>query len=154
MLMKHFTTPTAVACGVLALLAAGQARGQYSPAGRPTAAPYAKPPVMSPYLDLVRGANTPAINYFLGSRPEFQRREDSFELRQLQGDFANSQRTLGRLEEDEQRTLGPTGHATYFMNLSPFYYPATGQSAFGRGNMSQRGGASGSGSVRPPSQPR
>jgi hypothetical protein len=38
------------------------------------AGPTTSYPALSPYLNLVRGNNTPAINYFLGTLPEFDRR--------------------------------------------------------------------------------
>jgi hypothetical protein len=119
--------------GALALALAAESRGQYppyspyAPYNRPSASPYVRPPVLSPYLDLVRGRNTPAINFYLGYRPEIQRRQDAAELRQLQRDFASSQRAPESGPEDEEPTprLAPTGHPTFFMNASP-YYPSTG----------------------------
>src|SRR5947209_18631166 len=76
----------AAALGVLAAFG-GHARAQYypplnGPAVGPSSA-VVRPPVVSPLLDLRRGSmlngttgtfrNTPALNYFLGTRPEFDR---------------------------------------------------------------------------------
>jgi hypothetical protein len=153
--MKHLPTLTTVVSAFLFLFGCGDARAQYAPIGRPPGPPYARPPVLSPYLDLVRGANTPAINLYLGTQPEIQRRRDAYDLRRLEQDFSASQTQLNRLEEEEQPRLYPTGHATYFMNLSPYYYPAVGQAPLGRPNtpMQPRSGTSTGTFSRPPGTP-
>jgi hypothetical protein len=48
--------------------------GQYTPYYRPGGGgTYNPPPPISPYLNMLRG-NNPAVNYYLGVRPEFQLR--------------------------------------------------------------------------------
>ena len=52
--------------GCLALLPANSARGQF-PQRK-----YTPSPTISPYLNLNRGGNSPAFNYYTLVRPEFQ----------------------------------------------------------------------------------
>lgn len=115
-----------VRIGMLVLLlfafCAAPALAQY-----PGSSPYFRPgygyqpaPTISPYLDIVRGGN-PAINYYLGTRPEFERR-------------ANAQRFGAAIDELEQRrnmpladldedfpSVGPTGHVAQFANFTPYF---------------------------------
>jgi hypothetical protein len=136
--MKHILFLGLVSCNLLAgSVGKAQAQYPYSPYAGP--GPYNRPPVLSPYLDLVRSRNTPAINYFLGTRPEFQRRQDALELRALERDFAASQLTPGLAPDEEGvQRLQPTGHATYFMNLSPYFYPGAAQGGLYRPGMTQQ----------------
>jgi hypothetical protein len=64
----------AVAC--LSWFSAAPASAQYSPYGRPgglgSFSSFARPPVVSPYLNLL-GATNPGVNYYLLVRPEFER---------------------------------------------------------------------------------
>ena len=110
---------------------------------------YNRPPTISPMLDLRRGANTPALNYFLGTRPEYERRQDAYQLRQLERDFALSQSTPVALEGEELNRLQQTGHATYFMNLSPYYYPMAQSNVNRPGILPPRGGTTGGVGGRP-----
>jgi hypothetical protein len=105
-------------------------------------------------LDLRRGANTPALNYFLGTRPELERRQDAYQQRQLERDFYASQSTLTPLEGEEVNRLQQTGHATYFMNLAPYYYPMAQSSMNRPGMMPPRGAGAGAGGRPMGYQPR
>jgi hypothetical protein len=89
--------------------------------------PYLNQPRLSPYLNLARGSfNNPAINYYLGTLPEFERRAyqatSSYALRRLE------QQQLGLAEEvseDLQAEVLPTGHPAQFNNTYG-YFPQTG----------------------------
>jgi hypothetical protein len=74
-------------------------------------------PGLSPYLNLIRGGNT-AANYYLGTRPEIQRRNDSITLRN----------TLNEIDQQRQGNPVPaatTGTVVSFNNTQSFF----GQSA-------------------------
>jgi hypothetical protein len=80
-------------------------------------------PALSPYLNLVRGNNTPGINYFLGTLPEFDRR--NFQ--------ANVAGTLPALESylsqppqappdiEAIPTLPQTGHLSAFQAYGSYF---------------------------------
>jgi hypothetical protein len=91
--------------------------------------PFAPRPALSPYLDLVRGGN-PAINYYLGTLPEQDRRA-----------FQANPPTLTIPPEmfgpqaptnfsDILPTLPQTGHATGFLMHGNFYNFPTQQRSF------------------------
>lgn len=89
---------------------------------RPGYGPYSRPPV-SPYLNLLRGGN-PAVNYYLGVLPEFQRQAAN---QQFRSDIRELDRKVGELSEEELPTLPGTGHPAQFGNYGPYYQfgPAT-----------------------------
>jgi hypothetical protein len=155
--MRTLAFLASVACGLFAF-GPGEVRAQYYPGGGAgVASPpynYNRPPTVSPMLDLRRGANTPALNYFLGTRPEYERRQDAYQLRQLERDFATSQSTPGLLEGEDINRLQQTGHATYFMNLAPYYYPMAQSNSNRPGMQPPRGGAAGAGGRPMGYQPR
>jgi hypothetical protein len=117
--------------GLLVLLATGTASAQYNPnAYRPTAGSYAPfSPVLSPYLDLTRGGN-PAVNYFLGTLPEIDRRATQARQgaaildldRRLEapppGEPLLPTDVVGEVTKG---ALPPTGHAAVFTNYSTYY---------------------------------
>src|SRR3954453_72218 len=98
-----------------ALLAAARpASAQfYNPAaaGQPMYGPGYRPG-LSPYLNLLRG-NDPAVNYYLGTIPEFQRRANaqafSSAILDLEARTINPLPTLSE-EEALLRPLQTTGH--------------------------------------------
>jgi len=78
-------------------------------------------PLLSPYLDLLRGGD-PAINYYLGTVPEFQRRANAVQFRSAIMDL--EQRTAQppvAETEDLFRPLTSTGHPTAFLNTGGFF---------------------------------
>lgn len=119
--MKKTTVPLLLGCAFSLVAAAGEARAQaiYGPQ---TGGTYVRPPVVSPYLDLIRSRNTPAINYYLGTRPEIERRASDAQLRQLEDEF-NRRPTVVATEDllDQQQVLPSTGHGTAFMNTSHYF---------------------------------
>jgi hypothetical protein len=125
--MRQFTQ-TSLALFAICLLAS-TASAQFQAPTRPNYGPGYRPQ-LSPYLNLIRGGD-PAANYYLGTLPEFQRRQNaqlfSTEISEL------DRRTLGNVQTTEQllgQPLPGTGHPTAFG--STLYY-------FGSSNPNQPG---------------
>jgi hypothetical protein len=83
--------------------------------------PYLNQPRLSPYLNIVRGGSNPAINYYLGTLPEVERRA-------AQAVYGNAlirlERQVTGLEGEEQDNLsqqGATGHPSYFANTGGYF---------------------------------
>jgi hypothetical protein len=118
--------PAVVLAGVmLSLLVAGRASAQI---GQPH--PYNQPrygvgyqPLLSPYLNLLRGGNT-AANYFLGTVPEIERRQNGqlFRSALLELDQKVSQETV---ELGLAAPIGNTGHITAFGNTGSYFGSTT-----------------------------
>jgi hypothetical protein len=119
--MKRLLMVSVAAIGCLVGVMAGEAGAQYfNPTFRQTPGlfPYGRPG-LSPYLDIIRGGN-PAINYYLGTLPEFDRRANAI---QFGGAISDLERrtALNSAMIDEEAGLAPTGHPVYFMNYGSFY---------------------------------
>lgn len=85
---------------------------------RPQLNPYSRP-ALSPYLDLVRGGN-PAINYYLGTLPEMDRRAlAAQQLSTPQGPQQTQAYTPD--QEDFVPALPQTGHAAGFQTYGGYY---------------------------------
>ena len=123
----------------------------YSPYSRPTYGPYSRPPV-SPYLNIIRGNNTPAVNYYTGTVPE---RENRARFNQVNSDLQNLERRPGApaLTPEELIPILPeTGHPVQFMNVNPYYSYGPG---FNPGLQQTSGQFNRPGGARPqPQQPR
>jgi hypothetical protein len=135
--------PAFVAFLVLLLWAASQPAAaqmyNYSPYAQPGFNPYPRP-VVSPYLNFARGTNS-AVNYYLGVRPEFQRRFDALQYGTAIQDL--ERRSMVRPPEEELLpTLPATGHPTVFNNYS-FYFPVPGQGGGSIGTAPRPPGRSG-----------
>ncbi len=117
--MKRLIWISLASLGLLVLGPAGKATAQiaYPNYQRPLSP--IPSPALSPYLDLRRGGN-PAIEYFQGTLPEFDRRANTLQFR---GAILELDRRVNLLSEAEG--LGPalreTGHPAYFANLGPYY---------------------------------
>jgi hypothetical protein len=76
-------------------------------------------PGLSPYLNLLRGGN-PAANYYLGTIPEFERRQNAqvfqSELNELDQKVSRETVELGLAEP-----IGTTGHITAFGNTGNYF---------------------------------
>jgi hypothetical protein len=84
------TITLAAAVGVILLITAQQAPAQGLSANVPNFRPYYRPP-LTPYLNIARGGS-PALNYYLGTLPDVENRNNfNFLSRELQ-DLSN--RTL------------------------------------------------------------
>lgn len=119
--MKKKLVLSLIGCGLSLSCLMNEARGQaiYGPQ---TGGNYVRPPVVSPYLDLIRSRNTPAINYYLGTRSEIDRRASDAQLRQLEDDFNRRSNAPGVAPDDlEIPSLPSTGHGTAFMNTSHYF---------------------------------
>jgi hypothetical protein len=118
--------PVTLAAGLSFLaVAAGPALAQQTgfPYARPNYGPYFRPQ-LSPYLDITRGGNA-AVNYFLGTLPEFDRRIN-------QQNVNTSLRVLDRevnapptQESDILNPLPGTGHPTGFQQLGSYFGPTS-----------------------------
>ena len=108
--------------GTLAFVAAGPARAQFTPNVRPApAAPLTRPPV-SPYLDILRGANTPGINYYLGTRSIFNQRTINQQYRTALQDLEQRQAVTPEAEPlDAYPALPSTGHPTAFNYVGSYF---------------------------------
>jgi hypothetical protein len=101
------------------------APAQYRLPGPPPLYGPANAPPLSPYLNLLRGRGDPAIDYFLGTIPEQQRRLNDQIFR---SSILNIDQRLGipvtpEVEEDPFRPSPGSGHPTAFGNLGG-YFPA------------------------------
>jgi hypothetical protein len=112
--MNRILLTSLIACVWLFLPASLFAQGP-APYVRPQTNPYAKP-VFSPYLNLLRGGASPAVNYYGIVRPEIEFRSGIQSLQQQVTAQANT------IAADEAATLPGTGHSTQFNNLSHYFY--------------------------------
>jgi hypothetical protein len=107
--------------GSLLVLASGTSWGQQTPYpyARPGFSPYSRPQ-LSPYLNMLRGGS-PAANYYMGVRPEFDRRATNLEVGTALQDL--ERRTVVDRESTDELvpTLSGTGHPVQFLNVSPYY---------------------------------
>lgn len=125
----------------LLLFSAGTASAQYGPRPRPNYGPGYQPGI-SPYLNLLRNGD-PAINYYLGTVPEFQRRANASFFRSALIDL--DQRATGGAQTDEERLAIPlagSGHPTAFGNTSTYFgssnpYVGAAQRAAGQATPGQ-----------------
>jgi hypothetical protein len=130
--MNRLVLVSLVTFGVLVSGAAVPALAQYSPSPYGQYfSPYSRSPGinpgggprLSPYLNLVRGANTPALNYYLGTVPEIDRRRFQSQTQSAFDQFGQRLGSLSANPEDEDLNpnVSVTGHATAFMNTSGFF---------------------------------
>jgi hypothetical protein len=82
-------------------------------------------PQLSPYLNFLRGGN-PAANYFLGTRPEIQRRSNvnlfNRQFRQIETDLTFQGSAIASTERADIFTPLPgTGHPTAFSNVGTYF---------------------------------
>jgi hypothetical protein len=114
--MSRLVAITAFAA--LALLAsAGEAAAQGTSARKPNFGPYWRPQ-LSPYLELARGGN-PAINYFLGTLPEQERRANDFLFRGSLQDL--DARTLAVAREEQLLDPVKAPPPPIYGNVGTFY---------------------------------
>jgi hypothetical protein len=119
----------AISTWVLAMASFATLTGQYAraqaanPYVRQPAAGYAKPPLLSPYLNLGRGGS-PSANFFYGVVPFENRGYDSPSSPRVM----ELERRLGSSPELEEvmPTLPGTGHVAGFMTMSPYYGSSLG----------------------------
>jgi len=107
--------------------------GGYAPPPPPGGAYYSRPPAFSPYLNLLRGGGSPALNYYGLVRPEMQFRQS---IQNLSGDVAMNQQMVDSLGA-QMIGQSATGHATQFMNLGGYFMnsgSSMGASILGTGN--------------------
>jgi hypothetical protein len=121
--MKRLLLPAVAALAGLAFAGTASAQNVY-PYMRPNYGPYYRPG-LSPYLNLLRGGD-PASNYYLGTVPEFQRRQDARFFRAEIGNLDARLAASGAAptpEEDRDllRPLPSTGHPTAFNNTAGYF---------------------------------
>ena len=117
-MMKRLLT---MSVGTLAFLAAGRVQAQVTPNVRPTPVPYSRPTV-SPYLNLTRGADTPGLNYYLGTRQQFNQRAINQQYRTALQDLEQRQSVVPEVDPlDAYPALPSTGHPTAFNNVGSYF---------------------------------
>jgi hypothetical protein len=142
--MKRLLVSCVASVFGLVIFQGGPASAQYIPPGLPSVGP-GNQPMLSPYLNLLNTPGTatspglgisptgtitsgfttsPAVNYFLGTIPEAQRR---LNYNQVQGEIGRleiGQRVnAGNIDEIEQLVtpLRSTGHPTAFNNTGGYF---------------------------------
>jgi hypothetical protein len=77
-------------------------------------------PTVTPYINLLRRGNTPALNYYGLVRPEIQARQ-AIQLQQQQLDLNQAQ--LNQLQQGQAQPQGirTTGHQTGFLTHNRFF---------------------------------
>jgi hypothetical protein len=102
----------------LSLVLAASAAQAQQPVVQPTQ-PYT-PPVLNPYLNLLRGGN-PAVNYYGLVRPQMQQNQ---QLQRLQNGLARTTEEVEAAAATPAMTpgvLADTGHTVGFMTYSRFF---------------------------------
>jgi hypothetical protein len=117
--MRSALMTSALALSTLFLVSASSARAQYGPIYRPGLYPYGTPG-LSPYLDLTRGGNR-AANYFLGTIPEIERRQNTAVFGAAILDLERRNVPVEPTAEELVPTLPSTGHPVGFMTYYPYY---------------------------------
>jgi hypothetical protein len=120
--MKRFVRAALATFAGFLLLAAGSASAQVTvPYGAPAYGPFYQP-MLSPWLNLLRGGD-PAANYFLGVLPEMQRRQNARVFgAAIQTLDQRAAAPAATPEELELYTpLRSTGHATAFNNTLNYF---------------------------------
>src|SRR2546423_1758220 len=92
------------------------------PAQGPVVGPGAtRPPAFSPYLNLLRRDNSPAINYSGIVRPQINFREGIQDLEQQQSYLGLQQQADRAAATTGPNVLPPTGHATGFLTHRKYF---------------------------------
>src|SRR5262245_25261943 len=115
----HMGSLLVIALAALGLVAwSGSAQAQLGPQTGPSYGPGYRGNI-SPYLNLQRGRNT-GIDYYLGTRSEFQRRQNAAEFRQDIDDLSQRESVAVPPEKRRARPVA-TGTQTSFGSLGEFY---------------------------------
>ncbi len=124
--MRRLTPGLALAAVAVIFVSAGAASAQPYPYNMPRYG-VGFQPGLSPYLNLLRGGNT-AANYYLGTIPEFERRQNSEVFRNAltELDIKVSQEAV---ELGLAEPIGTTGHVTAFGNTGGYFGSLTGRQA-------------------------
>ncbi|MBV9125363.1 MAG: hypothetical protein JO112_18565 [Planctomycetes bacterium] len=130
--MKRWLTLSVTSCGLAGLLVASSAWAQNFPySNNIRFGAYTPPPLVSPYLNLLRGGN-PAVNYYWGVQVERQQEMTNsqfgailqdLERREVTGPNATSANPEA---ESLLPTLPGTGHPTAFMNTGTYFNSGPG----------------------------
>jgi hypothetical protein len=118
-----------VVSGLVLFASAGEAAAQGTAARRPNFGPYWRPQ-LTPYLNLARGGN-PAVNYFLGTLPEQDRRYNYDFLRGSLQELDSRTLAIAREERLVEPVTAPA-RVTYG-NLGPYYGNTAGY--YGEGGV-------------------
>jgi hypothetical protein len=100
---------------VLAPFGAGGASAQSYMRSTPNLYGRGYRPLLNPYLNLLRGGD-PAVNYYLGTLPEIQRRQQAQLFRQEIDDLERKEGVRAKEEEEPITALSPTGAPASFGN--------------------------------------
>ncbi|MFL5342136.1 MAG: hypothetical protein ACJ8F7_18475 [Gemmataceae bacterium] len=133
--MRSFTAFSAVVA--VAIVGTEPASAQFPPPG-PGTTP-ANPPVVSPYLNLLRRGSSAGVNYYGLVKPDMEFRNAYRGLQQQLNLQQNANQQI-----DQQTGLPYTGHAAVFLNTGGYFLNST--PATGMGQLSTRPGV---GQARP-----
>lgn len=122
--MKYHAMISFVLLGLLPALAMGQGR-----------LPPRSNPAISPYLNLLRPENPPAINYYGLVKPQTEFRNN---INQLDQRVTNEQQQLTQQDQQGASTLPPTGHAVGFQTQSRYFMTLKGPGGQGASFTSGR----------------
>jgi hypothetical protein len=124
---------------VLGLLT-GEAVNAQGPPSRPGLSPRARP-TFSPYLNLLRRGNSPAVNYYGQVRPELAFRKSIGGLSETQSEQGTRQSELGKRQEnieerqeaqEESARVAPTRRASGFFTHSRYFFTTQAPGAASR----------------------
>jgi hypothetical protein len=128
--MKSSLLASATALVLVFAGGTGNVFAQYGPIYRPGLYPYGTPG-LSPYLDLTRGGN-PAVNYFLGTIPEIERRRNTAVFGAAIQDLERRPVITEPGVDELVPTLPSTGHPVAFQSYYPYYLLGPGANAQAR----------------------
>ncbi len=124
--------------GLLACATGGA--GAQGPVTRPLVVqPYR--PAVSPYLNLLRRGQDPALNYYNLVRPQV---EFGNSIQQLQQQATQNQQNITGLQQQQQGGIAPTGHPIQFLNHRQYFLNYGGTGTAGQPGIGL-GGAAGQG---------
>jgi hypothetical protein len=129
--MKRFALVVLGTVGVLLIVGVGPAAAQPQ-FSNPIQSPVAQPPV-SPFINLFRQGNSPALNYYGLVRPQLEFRNAYQQLQQQQVSAEQQQAAVGPADVSG---LPPTGHVAQF-NTQGRYFMTRG--ALGSANAAPGG---------------
>lgn len=113
--MSRASVLTVCVSTVLFSVCGREARAQPPVPGGPAAA--VPRPAFSPYLNLLRAGNAPALNYYGLVRPEVQFRQS---ILNLQGAVSANQQAIGTVQT-EVEGVPATGHPIQFLNYGGYF---------------------------------
>ena len=85
---------------------------------QPQVGPSPVRPAFSPYLNLLRGGNSPGLNYYGLVRPQL---ESNNNIQKLQQQVADNRTAINSLNSAATAPLAATGHGVTFLNTGSYF---------------------------------